>query len=232
MIKKQLGRRALAVCLCLSMGVCGLTGCGDDDEESADSSETSYDFDDTDAEYGSTLREDDSYYDVLVEYDKRYLEDEEVEALASYFYAIQEEDEELFDTWTPAFYMDWYLENAYEGILTESAYLAMLHSDFGDAIDSDDYTFARLSVTSVTEQTDDDINIATNITEEDTGDEGIPVLIEMYLEVVGMDAYEEFWQGCKVMTIDVYITDDESTVSYGSVTVFIPQINDGYYVCA
>jgi len=225
------------------------TDCGDEDStvdsEAANSSAAdivaSLDFDDSEnddeIEYGAMMRTN-TDYNITIEYDKRFFKEGEIEALSSYFYAIQMEDKKLFDTYAAEFYMDYYLENAFGGLLDTDAYITQQHETFSDQVDTDDFIFSLLSVTSCIDDEDSDDASSTAADSSDDSSnadldlEGVPALKEMFIELEGEDAYDEYWDGCKFITVKVSLNDGESTYVGGTINAFIVQLNGSYYICA
>ena len=72
--------------------------------------------------YGATLREDTSH-DFTIEYDKRFLEQDELDLLFSYYDSIQKQDVTEFTSCIVDFYLDYIIENMYGGLLQSDAYL-------------------------------------------------------------------------------------------------------------
>ncbi len=170
-------------------------------------------------EYGATMR-DNTDYSIPVEYDKRFLEDGEVEALVNYFTSIQTEDAQLYDDCTPDFYVDYYLENVYGGLLDSDAYLAQQYRTFQDQLDGADVTFSLLSVTSCTE-------------DESAEDGGIAALKEMCVELEGQEYCDANWNGCKLLTVEPTLSDGtDNTLVGGSMNIFVVQLEGSYYICA
>ena len=79
--------------------------------------------------YGATLREDTSH-DFTIEYDKRFLEQDELDLLFSYYDSIQKQDVTEFTSCIVDFYLDYIIENMYGGLLQSDAYLTKVHDAF------------------------------------------------------------------------------------------------------
>ena len=108
-LRRILTCAAAAALLCTS-----LAGCSGD---SSSSSESGINVDMEDLEYGATMRDDTSRA-VPLEYDKRFLEDGELDALANYYGSIQNEDVALFQSCTVSEYMESLYKNAYGDLWT------------------------------------------------------------------------------------------------------------------
>lgn len=223
----RLIHRRLSVIIMLSAIIAAMTtGCGntEDNPESSTGVADSAIFDSInfdgmdDLEYGATMRESDDY-GITVEFDKRFLEDAELEALVSYYTSIQNQDADLFDACTPDFYMGYYLENVYGGLLDSDAYIAQQYRTFQEQLDGADVTFSRLTVTACT-------------TDETAEDSGISYLKEMCVELEGQDYCDEHWNGCKLLTVEPTLTDGTNELVGGEMNVFIVQLDDSYYICA
>ena len=95
--------RRILVCATAAALLCtGFAGCSD---SNSSDSESGVNIAMEDLEYGATMRDDDSRA-VPLEYDKRFLEDGELDALANYYASIQNEDVELFQSCTVEKYME------------------------------------------------------------------------------------------------------------------------------
>lgn len=218
--------RHLAALLALISAAVAMTACGDTQEASNSSSavEDSTIFDDItfddmdDLDYGATMR-DNTDYAIPVTYDKRFLEDAEVEVLASYYSAIQDQDADLFDECVAEFYIDYYLENAYGGLLNSDAYIAQQYDTFQDQLDGADVAFALITVTSCTE-------------DETAEDSGITYLKDMCAKLIGEEECEASWDGCKLLTIEPTLTDGTDSFVGGEINLFIVQLDGSYYICA
>ena len=204
-----LGLTASLICICFGCGAQSGTNTSDKQGE---------DIAMEDLEYGATMRRDTNYA-VPVEYDKRFLEDGELKALADYYAAIQNEDVPLFSHCVLDFYMESLYQNAYGGLLDDSAYLTQQHEKFQEQIDGD-FTFAEISVNDCKEQTD--------------AGSGIEYLIEMFNELNDDDTYcDTHMQSCKALTIQPMLSNSEDvTVACDEVPVFLVNLDGTYYVCA
>ena len=93
----------------------------------------------------ATLREDTSH-DFTIEYDKRFLEQDELDLLFSYYDSIQKQDVTEFTSCIVDFYLDYIIENMYGGLLQSDAYLTKVHDAFQTAAGGD-FTFSYLQIT-------------------------------------------------------------------------------------
>lgn len=171
-----------------------------------------------DLEYGATMRKS-TDFSVPVEYDKRFLEDGELKTLTDYYASVQNEDLTLFSSCVLDFYMESLYQNAYGGLLDDSAYLAQQHEKFQEQIDGD-FTFANISINECKEQGD--------------AGSGIEYLTEMFNELKGDDTYwDTHVQSCKALTVQPMLSDGEdTTVACDEVPVFLVNLDGTYYVCA
>ncbi len=64
--------------------------------------------------YGATMRENSSSYAVPMTYDRRFLEDEEVAAVASLLGAVQNKDADMYTAATPPGYAQYQLDEVYD----------------------------------------------------------------------------------------------------------------------
>ncbi len=219
-------RKFAALGIAASLLLCGMVGCGSDTEDTETSVENAGDddledifdglqFDDNDdLEYGATLRENDDY-GIKIEFDSRYFSDDEMEAIVSYFKAIETHDTELFNTYTLPFYVNYYIENAYGGLLNTSAYLVELAQPYEEMFE--DFTFTSLSVTSC---------------DDDEENENVTYLQEMFNDLEGDSFCDTYWEGCKMIEVRPTISDGTDTVTYEDVPMFLVKLDGDDYICA
>ena len=126
--------RRILVCATAATLLCtGFAGCSD---SNSSDSESGVNIAMEDLEYGATMRDDDSRA-VPLEYDKRFLEDGELDALANYYASIQNEDVELFQSCTVEKYMESLYENAYGGLLDDNAYVTQQKESYEKQLSCD-----------------------------------------------------------------------------------------------
>ncbi len=211
--------------------ILALSGCGTEETDSTAESDgnlyDSFNFDDNDAAYGASLREDTSYA-IALEYDKRFFEDGELEALTSYYDAIQENDTSLFHTYAAAFYMDYCFDTLYGGLLDESAYLVQQQGNYQEIVDATDFTFTKIAITDCEEAEE------TDETEESStiSADGIPALEDLYIEQEGQESFDANWNGCKRLTIDLTVSNGDTETVMDSLEVYVVQLDGAYYICA
>lgn len=101
-------QQSAALLLAGVMGTGCLTGCG-----GGSGKKTSY----TEEElpYGSTMRSNKTSYAVPITYDRRFLDEAQVEAVAGYLGAIQNNDAELFASYSIDLYTDYQINEVYNG---------------------------------------------------------------------------------------------------------------------
>ena len=126
--------RRILVCATAAALLCtGFAGCSD---SNSSDSESGVNIAMEDLEYGATMRDDDSRA-VPLEYDKGFLEDGELDALANYYASIQNEDVELFQSCTVEKYMESLYENAYGGLLDDNAYVTQQKESYEKQLSGD-----------------------------------------------------------------------------------------------
>ena len=199
-LRRILTCAAAAALLCTS-----LAGCSGD---SSSSSESGINVNMEDLEYGATMRDDTSRA-VPLEYDKRFLEDGELDALANYYGSIQNEDVELFQSCTVSEYMESLYKNAYGDLLDDSAYVSQQKKSYEDQMGGA-FTFSQIMVNGCLKQ-------------DETGSNA-EYLTGMLDELNG--------ESCKTLTVQPVITNGTDTTYCDEVTVFIIELDNKYYVCA
>ena len=204
---------ALTLALCLALS--GFSGCGSD-KKTEKAAEESVEM--SDMEYGATMREDSSL-DVPIEYDKRYLNEDELKVLAQYYSAIQNEDTDALAACTVDFYMDYYLDNAYGGLLDASAFLAQQHETLQKTIENGtDVTIQKIYVSDCKRQ-------------EEAGS-SIEYLQNMFNELEGDDYCDQHWKDCKTLTVQPVMTDGTNYAEADEANIFLVNLDGSYYVCA
>lgn len=215
MKQKNTVLQRILTCGIIAALACTSFGCSDQSGTSNDQSDVNVAMEDL--EYGATMRTDDSYA-VPLEYDKRFLEDGELDALANYYAALQNQDEALFSSCVLDVYMESLYQNAYGGLLDDSAYLAQQQETFQKNINGD-FTFAKIAVTDCKQQ--------------DQAGSGAEYLIEMLNELNNDDSYcETHLQSCKALTVQPILTNGTDTAICDEAPVFIVHLDGTYYVCA
>lgn len=208
-LRRILTCAAAAALLCTS-----LAGCSGD---SSSSSESGINVNMEDLEYGATMRDDTSRA-VPLEYDKRFLEDGELDALANYYGSIQNEDVELFQSCTVSEYMKSLYKNAYGDLLDDSAYVSQQKKSYEDQMGGA-FTFSQIMVNGCLKQ-------------DETGSNA-EYLTGMLDELNGDSNYcAEHMESCKTLTVQPVITNGTDTTYCDEVTVFIIELDNKYYVCA
>ena len=163
------------------------------------------------------MRDDDSRA-VPLEYDKRFLEDGELDALANYYASIQNEDVELFQSCTVEKYMESLYENAYGGLLDDNAYVTQQKESYEKQL-SGDIHFSQILVNDCLKQ-------------DETGSNA-EYLTGMLNELNEDSNYcTDHMESCKTLTVQPVLTNGTDTVYCDEVTVFLIELDNQYYVCA
>ncbi len=217
--KNRIFRRILAISITALLG-CSCYGCGSDNTAEESTTSTGQNVAMEDLDYGSTMREDDDVYAVPLYYDKRYLEEEELTVLANYFLAIQNQDVSLLEEVTLDFYMESLYENAYGGLLDDSAYVTQQYSRFQELVDTEeDIQFSMITVDNVLYQ-------------EDAGSE-IDYVVEMFNELNDDDSFcDTHMQSFKTLSVVPTVTDGTTTSDGSEMPIYIINLDGTYYVCA
>lgn len=214
----------LAACLALTF-FCA--GCGS--ESSGGTTYEDFNFGSKESSYGEVLYTDDTY-GILTEYDRDFLDSPEIEALDKYFLSIQNGDTDAFNQCTADFYMDYYLENAYDGLLDSAAFVERQRGVFADLLSGDDFTFSELFITDC--MLESNFSSADSVDSADSTSElGIPGLQQMCIELSGQDYFDEHWNGCKLLHVEAAVTDSSETAVSEEMTIFVVHLDDGYYIC-
>lgn len=214
MMQKKRTLQGIAVCAMVLLLAFGGMGCSGNESDTESGVNVAME----DLAYGSTMRDDDSHA-VPLEYDKRFFENaDELDALANYYAAIQNQDAELLQTCTVREYMDYLYENVYGGLLDDRAFVAQQHEKLGEEIDGT-YTISQVQITGCLDQ-------------DDAGSEASR-LTEMLNTLKGDENYcTDHMQSCKTLTLTLVLSNDTDTVFCDEITVYLLCLDDAYYVCA
>jgi hypothetical protein len=98
-----------------------------------------------DMQYGATMREDKKSYKLPMTYDKRFVKTNELAAAANFFFALQNNDENLFKTAVPSFY-EGYLQESTGNKLNIKAGMTQLRSVFENKVGTD-FTIEMIEIT-------------------------------------------------------------------------------------
>ena len=122
-----------AALLCAAMLlVC--TGC---------SEKAQIDYTEEELPYGATMRSSSSFA-VPMTYDRRFLDEEQVGAVANFFGAIQNCDAALYQSSTFDYYVSYQMKDAY-GVETPEALIQAIHDNIAERY-SDDFTFKMILI--------------------------------------------------------------------------------------
>jgi hypothetical protein len=154
--------------------------------------------------YGSTVREDKTSYKLPVSYDRRFLKTNELESLATFFFALQNNDEILFKTAVPSFY-EGYLQESTGNKLNTEAGMAQLRSVFENKL-GNDFVIEML-----------DISAYDKGTHKNNFDTIVSFMKEASLKSDGTDIVSEIksmhgatvdcWSGFKMVSFEVYFVE-------------------------
>lgn len=203
--------RAAAVCLTAVLSI-SLSACG----EGAKKEESGEDIPMEDLEYGATMRDSDDF-SIPLEYDKRYLEEPELQVLTDYFTAVQNEDTEGCTSTVLDFYLQYLLDNAFGGLFDADAYVTQQHRDFAEHLGGADFTFSYLQVTDCKRQ--------------DEAGTGVDYLTDMFDTLEGEGYSKTHLEDCKTLTVQLTLTDGENSFTTESMPLYVVKIDDAYYVC-
>lgn len=165
--------------------------------------------------YGATLREDTSH-DFTIEYDKRFLEQDELDLLFSYYDSIQKQDVTEFTSCIVDFYLDYIIENMYGGLLQSDAYLTKVHDAFQTAAGGD-FTFSYLQIT--------------DCKDENSPTSGVDYLKDMFNTLQGEDYWATHVRDCKALTTKIAMTSGDKSVDSQDMTVYLVNLDGTLYVC-
>lgn len=201
--------RTLALFLMAAVTLCG-TGC-DNTAENAEKQNVAME----DLQYGATMKTD-TTLPVPVEYDKRFLAEEEAAVLSRYYHSVQEQDTEQFKTALVDFYLDYILETTYNGIFEADAYVKQLNSAFQEAAGGE-FTFQLVEVTTCKDET--------------SPTSGIDYLKDMFNTLEGDSYCETHMQSCKSLTVKTEIQTENYSITTDEMTVYVVNLDGTYYVC-
>lgn len=211
-------RSILALTLCGAM-LLPCTACGKEEASTPSDDVSDYDFH-NDGAYGTVESVDNTSYSLPITYDKNFLDEAELQQITDYFYAVQTQDKDLFDSVTEPSYIDFLLETAYSDLLNTDAYLAQLNEAFLDALPdgTESFSFSMIEVT--------------NCTEGEGADSQYDSIVDMYDDFNGEGWTEEHLSSCKTLTVVATMTDDGTNyLDSQEMTVILINLDDTLYVC-
>ncbi len=198
-------KKILSLILCTALMTSGLCACDSNDGETVSMENLPY---------GATMRQlVDTEIDIC--FDGRFFSDEEMKAVSTYFYAIQTEDVELFQSLQDTEYIKYnnkYLDTDYDGIIYSEklSYASVLGENFeftyieavecGDGADTTDL---------------DDIKEFMN---------------EIYKENGKETNFEETIKSAKYAKLNFIANSNGTTTTYDGQTVYIFTCTDGIYL--
>ncbi len=197
-------RKIIVFAVCAVSAV-SLAGCGEKEQ----SSEETY--------YGQAYKEVDAD-DIYRIYDGRYVTDEEADAAASYLYAIQNKDSELFKSTQPDFYID-YLEKNEENYVEN--YLEEEYNGEAESLGGD-FEYTQIEITDCGESgTDHSLDDITEMMDGICEEEGIE---KPFSETIKDKKYIEY-----TLTAVLKESDGAEYSSQGEI-MYIITCEDGIYV--
>lgn len=136
--------RNIGFLLILVLAALVLTGCTAASRKS--------DYSEEEMPYGATMKKVNSFV-LPIEYDRRYLNDEQLTVITNYLYSIQTKDAELYTASTIDFYADYQLNEVYHDTYkTMDELVGALH-DVVSSSTGDDFSFTLLTVSDLTTET-------------------------------------------------------------------------------
>ena len=169
----------------LLLALCPLTGCGQQDNLNMTADEMPY---------GSTIIKK-TDLSVPIQYDRRFLDDELVSTLASYYHALQEKDTAEFSALMFPLYHNYELETVYEGKYTDEDVVNNTHEAMA-SLHGGDFDFALIDVTDL-------------ITKQGTSEnyDALYLMLDDLAEDAGEKPVTKDMQALYELTVDRYLCD-------------------------
>ncbi len=168
-----------------------------------------------DLPYGATMREDKSSYAVPVTYDRRFLEEAQLTAVANYLSAIQTSDAALYESVTLDFYSEHQLNDIYAGQYANmDEMVAALHKSIADTT-ADDYAFRMVTIEDCT-------------TEQITS--GLNTILQILENIDESDNFEETVDACWALNMEWILGYTGGSLIVSDQKLYLLEI-DGKYYC-
>lgn len=171
----------------------------------------------TDLPYGSTMVDDNKNYKIPILYDKRFLEANQLEAITNYYYAVQENDLELYNSTMIPIFSDYIKANSSTGEADSKYMLENAHSTINVMIGGN-FEIKSCEVTGITSE---------HVTS------GIDTLLEK------MDLVSEKIDGTKIsdkvtkayaITLNFTVKSGENSAIIPDDILFLFEIDNKFYV--
>lgn len=171
----------------------------------------------TDLPYGSTMVDDNKNYKIPILYDKRFLEANQLEAITNYYYAVQENDLELYNSTMIPIFSDYIKANSSTGEADSKYMLENAHSTINVMIGGN-FEIKSCEVTGITPE---------HVTS------GIDTLLEK------MDLVSEKIDGTKIsdkvtkayaITLNFTVKSGENSAIIPDDILFLFEIDNKFYV--
>ena len=204
-------KRLLCTLLCVGMMMSLMTACGDSKEGDSEMPEN---LAMEDMDYGATMRE---LKDgkITVCFDHRFIEDEEMQKVADYYYAVQTQDLELFKSTQNSEYLDYIEKN---GGVTIEEYLKSIKNDDVQAVGKD-FAYTYIEATECGGRKDD-LEI----------DEIIKLMEQVYTDAKKDTGFEKTVKDVKYIKLKITAEAGGSSFTNEADTVYVFHCNEGVYV--
>ncbi|MBQ8515672.1 MAG: hypothetical protein IJ496_09775 [Ruminococcus sp.] len=186
-----------------------LTGCSEEAENVAEE----------DLPYGATMITSSTENGAPVTYDRRFFDEEEIQTLSSYFYALETQDAELLDETTLDVYTDFVVEALYQGLAGFDGLLTQMSGTF--AVEENvPYTIK-------------DVEITAYYTIEEDANTDLENLYNMLSELSGEENYaQRIGAGGKSITYTIITESDGEAKTMKDQMLFLIQVDGQYTVCS
>ena len=201
-------KKLTALCLCAVCSCAFLTGCGTNAKRNQNIAEE-------DLPFGATMREDKTSYAIPIAYDRRFINEEQVAAIANYYSAIQNQDADLYQASTFDYYLDYQKDKVY-AVSSPEELVQKLHASIAQNA-GEDFQFHMVTFTGV----------ATN---QEAGDlhEICTMLGSLY---TGETSFSDSLTGAWDFTVEWNINyeNDSKFLNVADQHIFLFQTADGYF---
>lgn len=191
---------ASLVCACL------IAGC--------ESRKQKMDYTEDELPYGSTMRENKTGFSVPITYDRRFLNEEQMAAVANYYSAVQNQDAGLYLASTIDFYVDYQVSEVYKDSCSSiEEMVAALHTSIANNT-GEDFTFEMVTVSACTQE---------------GSASGMNNVLELLEELSGDENFRSTVEDCWALDVDWLIRSSEKSALAEGNKLYLLQIGGQYY---
>lgn len=193
-----------AIFLCLM-----LAGC--------ESRKQKMDYTEDELPYGATMREDKQSYAVPVGYDRRFINEEQIAAVANYYAAMEQNSAELYMAATLDFYAKYQQEEVYKNTYrTMDEMVGAMHQSIADRLGGD-FTFDMVTVSACTQE---------------ANASGLEGMLDLLDKISGEEDFRSTVDNCWALETDWIVRAGNTSAVSENNQLYLLEIGGKYYCVA